>query len=329
MDYMPPRRRCRCAAAWALALCCALALLGPAPLIGRAHAAQTYLALGDSFAFGITTYADALATGPTLADQGYVRPFANFLATQNNGVRPNVLNLSIPGETTASFFTGGSVFTSLNLNYAPTFTSTQAQQVSARIAAERAAGNTINNVSLQLGGNDLLDVALNPAFAALPPASQVAQINALLPTVQANYVSALGLIRAQAPEARIFLVGYFDPFPGLGAANPYPLTSPLLVQSLNGVIAGVAAASGATFVDVYPDFVGREAQLTNITGPLNPLNPQSPPNYHPNAAGYQVIANRLVVAATIPEPGSLLLLAGAGLPALHLGVRRWRTRWGA
>lgn len=199
--------------------------LGSAPITARpAQAAPTYLALGDSFGFGITTYADALATGPTLADQGYVRPFADFLATLNSGVRPNVLNLSIPGETTASFFGGGSVFTPLNRNYAPTFSGTQAQQVGARIAAEHAAGNTVGNVSLQLGGNDLLNLAFSPAFAVLPPASQVAQINALLPTIQANYLGALSLIRTQAPEARIFLVGYFDPFPGL--ARPTRLRSP-------------------------------------------------------------------------------------------------------
>lgn len=92
------------------------------------------------------------------------------------------------------------------------------------------------------------------------------------------------------------------------------------------MIAGVAAASGATFVDVYPDFVGREAQLTNIRQPLNPLDPNSPPNYHPNAAGYQVIANRLVAAASVPEPGSLALLAGAGLPVLLSTFARTRRR---
>ena len=61
---------------------------------------QTYLALGDSIAFGET---DVIPL--SFGDQGYVKPFADFLATQNGGARPNVINLAFPGETSSSFFT--------------------------------------------------------------------------------------------------------------------------------------------------------------------------------------------------------------------------------
>jgi lysophospholipase L1-like esterase len=61
---------------------------------------ETYLALGDSIAFGVTN-----VTPVSLGDQGYVRLYADFLATQANGIRPHVVNLAIPGETSAGFFT--------------------------------------------------------------------------------------------------------------------------------------------------------------------------------------------------------------------------------
>ena len=38
-------------------------------------------------------------------DQGFVKPFADFLG-QVNGARPTVDNIAISGETTTSFFTG-------------------------------------------------------------------------------------------------------------------------------------------------------------------------------------------------------------------------------
>src|SRR4051812_24592317 len=72
----------------------------------RADAAgiKTYLALGDSLAFG---YTDPQHAVPSLGDQGYVKPFADVLAARDGGVRPNVINLGIPGETTGTVFTGG------------------------------------------------------------------------------------------------------------------------------------------------------------------------------------------------------------------------------
>src|SRR5262245_726290 len=55
----------------------------------RSGPSQTYLALGDSLAFGQTTP----PLQPSFGDQGYVKPYADWLATQNGGIRPNVINL--------------------------------------------------------------------------------------------------------------------------------------------------------------------------------------------------------------------------------------------
>jgi len=70
---------------------CFLAILFAAPAI--AGPLETYLALGDSIAFGQT---DIIPV--SLGDQGYVTLYADFLAKQNAGVRPNVANLAFPGD---------------------------------------------------------------------------------------------------------------------------------------------------------------------------------------------------------------------------------------
>src|SRR4051812_4210107 len=83
----------------------ALILLGLAPLLPAVARGEdrgrTYIALGDSLAFGVTNI-----TPVSFGDQGYVKPYADWLATRDDGGRPKVINLAIPGETSDSFFTG-------------------------------------------------------------------------------------------------------------------------------------------------------------------------------------------------------------------------------
>src|ERR1700692_2109990 len=75
-------------------------LLAIHPCLVTAGPVQTYLALGDFIAFVET---DVIPV--SFGDQGYVKPFADFLASQNGGDRPDVVNLAFPGETSTSFFT--------------------------------------------------------------------------------------------------------------------------------------------------------------------------------------------------------------------------------
>src|SRR3954452_6826488 len=83
-----------------------VALLVPAFGTGRTATAgnvQTYLAVGDSMAFGETDFTH----NPSNADRGYVKGYADYLATQDGGVRPNVIGLGVDAETTSTFFNGG------------------------------------------------------------------------------------------------------------------------------------------------------------------------------------------------------------------------------
>ena len=64
---------------------------------GPLRADMLYLALGDSTTFGNDESVPA-STMPNFGDQGFVRPFADFLGSLNGGVRPQVVNLAISGE---------------------------------------------------------------------------------------------------------------------------------------------------------------------------------------------------------------------------------------
>jgi lysophospholipase L1-like esterase len=280
-----------------------------------ASSMQTYLALGDSLAFGETDFTH----NPSNGDRGYVEPFANFLATQNGGVAPNVVNLALDGETGSTFLNGGPATGNgspgqpgytLNTNYA-TPVASQNLMMLETIVHKLDAGQTISNVTLQVGANDLLSVLANPTFASLTPQQQQAQIGTALSTLQANYTTIVSELHSLLPHANIYLMGYYDPynFPG---SKVEPLAGPA-IQALNKMIQSEAAASGAKYVDLYDALNGLALQDTLI----------SSGNVHPNAAGYAVIATQLENAA-VPEPSTVLIF-GAGLAGWLVLSRRRRA----
>jgi lysophospholipase L1-like esterase len=118
--------------------------------LSRADSMETYLALGDSIAFGVTD-----VTPVSFGDQGYVKLYADFLATQANGIRPHVVNLAIPGETSTGFFTAVSppglpphnLLESVNLNYQGHPSASHDALLLNTLAAECA----ITNVSFAIG----------------------------------------------------------------------------------------------------------------------------------------------------------------------------------
>ena len=339
-----------------LAALAALAVFVSSP--ARAQS-RNYIALGDSYAFGYTTPNAPSSFG----DQGYVAPFADFLATRFGGVRPTVTNLAIPGETSTSFFTGApTVFNNQapypdglidapgreqarNDNYPdlpfPQFSplgtplpgNAQSLALQSRLAQIKAGGGTTDIITIQMGGNDILALFGQSAFTSLSSAqqNQVLQSQFLnLQTRYANLLTSLANPNTGAPGAQILLVGYADPFAGLGANNPlagpdpaHPLSTQLTLTT-NALIQGIANNFGVRYVDIYTPFVGNELAYTYIGDPN--LLPGGSPNFHPNATGYNVISQRIVASASAPEPNALFLFVLAAPAGVLHRARRRRGR---
>ncbi len=186
-----------------------------APKVSQAGA-MTYLALGDSVAFGETDFTH----NPSDGDRGYVSLFADYLATKDGGVRPNVVNLAIEGESTTSFTTGvGRVpflpgltdasLASLNSNYAADPLATQSAQMRAEIAKQAAALETptiATSASRSRSGRSVCRWRLNPKFATLNATQQQATLLALA-TIQSNYNAILTQIQTLLPHANIIVMG--------------------------------------------------------------------------------------------------------------------------
>ncbi len=283
----------------------------------RAAPIQTYLALGDSLAFGETNFTH----NPSYGDRGYVSLYADSLAGANKAGRPDVINLGVDAETSTTFFHGGPQGNGtlsgypapqLNLNY-PNPPTTQNNLMLSTIAAQLAAGHSINTVSVQLGANDLFTVVNQPNFFSLTPAAQQAAIAQALGTVQANDTTLLTELRNLVPNAHILMMGYYNPF-NANPNSPMGQVADPAIKALNQVIAGEAKAFGGQYVNLYNAFLGHELNYTYIASG----------NVHPNEKGYHVIADQMIPIESVPEP-STVWLAAFGIAAA-VARRRRRVR---
>lgn len=123
-----------------------------------APAASTYLALGDSIAYGLTPSSSGLFgyNAPSNGNRFYVASIAGAIGAAE-GSAPTVINLSIPGESSGSFVTTTNIYRGANTNYglnplAPRPIS-QFDFAQEKIAA---LGSSIGTVSFALGANDFL-----------------------------------------------------------------------------------------------------------------------------------------------------------------------------
>jgi len=291
------RTRLHTNGAWGSRAAWAVFLAGP---IGIA-AGDTYLALGDSLAFGYSTFFD---TPQNFGDNGYVSRFADHLAGVR-GTRPEVVNFAVPGESVEEFF-GGSGFGYLyNRNYfdlaAPLDgpLTTQAELLAGVLAEHESGARTITNVTVQIGVNDLFQLADTPGFFDQSLGSQLAAVNAALVDIVAGVDAMLADIRASAPGADVRVVGYYNPFAILPSDPLSPLAD-LATSPLNESLRATALANGASFVDVFDLFAGRESELTRILT----IDALGDANIHPTEAGYDVLAEAIIA---VPAPSAMVI----------------------
>ncbi|HXA53891.1 MAG TPA: SGNH/GDSL hydrolase family protein [Solirubrobacteraceae bacterium] len=247
----------------------------------RPPAPTSYLALGDSLAFGYSQARfDELFPEESPADfeSGYVNVFGGVLKVFHPGLQ--IVNDGCPGETTESFVKGPCPYVAegfaLHHPYAGGPTSAQ---LSDALAYLRAHPGAVNPITLDIGANDALGLI---GGCKEEPLCIAAGAPGVFGKIAANLGLILGDLRADAPRAQIIVLGLYNPF-GETIAGGNALTA-----QLNEVEAKVAATVGARFVDPLPIFNPPGALeapticlLTNMCTPLKDI--------HPTALGYKVL----------------------------------------
>lgn len=293
-----------------LAVVVAFGALVLAPAAGATGPGNTYLALGDSLAYGYhqAQFQQELKEKGFVEaanfNDGYVDDFAAALKLLNPSLK--VVNDGCPGETTETFVKGsgvgpgfcaggptGSPFPKAFLHHA--FPGTQLEDALA-VAKEAGTGT----ITLDIGANDILQfLGHTCGFPATFSCSE-AEVEAEIGHVVGNIGSILAQLRAAAPTATIVFVSQYNPYPtvlspeGRGDAT---------VEALNGAIKSVAAGFGVKFantarvINFSGTHGGPEAgdiptvcALTAMCpgGVFNPASPEA--DIHPTKAGYAAMA---------------------------------------
>ncbi|MFQ5880829.1 MAG: SGNH/GDSL hydrolase family protein, partial [Dehalococcoidia bacterium] len=244
-----------------------------------------YLALGDSLAAGVGA--------SDRAAKGYVPLIHRHLQETPRWRERDLglLNLSVPGETTASMMAPGG----------------QLEQATGEIARRNGdadPNSDVEVITIDIGANDLLDLLLANLACALNPDEPECQtrLQYTLALAAANVRTIFRQLRTAAgPDAIIIVMTYYNPFSGTGL--PLEQVADEAVAELNVTIVAAAGAPEvkALVADVFPLFAGKAPQLTHIT--------QLPPDVHPNDTGYALIAEALVAALSptleaTPTPAS-------------------------
>lgn len=265
-------------AGFLLALLIACLALYATPAAGASAGQRSYLALGDSLAFGYSQakFESLLPNeDPAAYDTGYVDDVGNVLKLRNP--RLQVVNDGCPGETTDSFIAGPCQYQLAFPLHHP-YSGSQLSDALAYLAAHRGR---VNPITIDIGANDALGVI--KTACNLEAACIAAHAPALFAHVAANLGSILTQLRAKAPNAKIIVLGLYNPF-GAAIAGGDELTA-----QLNQTMARVAAGARARFANPLPFF--------NPPGPLeqpticlltNMCTAQV--DIHPTDLGYEVLA---------------------------------------
>lgn len=232
---------------------------------------KLYLSLGDS-----------LAEGRGASDAKYTAWVP--LVAYGLGAEYELVNMGVAGDDSRELI-------DRRLNNA-------VAEIQAR-ANDGVPGNEASVITLEIGGNDLLDIYFDLVLPGTCPsvteALQIPQcvqaLEGALENYQPNLEYILDTLQANAPGVPIFLMTLYNPFSGgsvnldrIGALALEGETDTPFEEGLNDVIREVGAAKGATVVEWYEYFLGKVNEY--ISGDL----------IHPNDNGHQVMADAVLAA---------------------------------
>lgn len=295
----------------------ALGALVLAPAAGANSGGGTYLALGDSLAYGYhqAQFASELKekgfVEPATFNDGYVDDFGAALKFLNPKLQ--IINDGCPGETTDTMIKGSGIYGPNYCAGGPTgspfpkvflhhpYAGTQLAD-----ALAVAANPNVSTITLDIGANDVLQFIGHtcgfPATFTCTPG----QIEAEFGHIASNVGFILANLRAVAPKAKIVFVSQYNPYPTVLKPEG---TGDATVEALNGALKGVATALGASFANTLRaiNFSGthggpESGDIPTVCaftamcpgGTFNPASPQA--DIHPTKLGYAVMAGVVGVA---------------------------------
>jgi lysophospholipase L1-like esterase len=240
---------------------------------------KLYLALGDSLSGGVGA--------SVYHEKGFVPLIHDAL-----GPDFALLNLGIAGHTSTELIQEGPL-----------------ERAIGEIEERNHDDNPDNNVefvTLEIGGNDLLDIFFDYVLPGRCPSVAVGlerpdcvdQLRRALDGYEPNLDQILDRLREVDPDLEIFLMTLYNPFSAgtpehdelaelalEGRADtPFP-------EGLQDIIRRQAEANDVHLVEIYPHFAGKANELIALD------------RIHPNDAGYRVMAD--VVLAGMREAGTI------------------------
>jgi len=291
-----------------------------APAAGAFGPGKTYLALGDSLAYGYhqAQFQNELKehgfVNPANFNDGYVDDFAAALKLLNPKLQ--VVNDGCPGETTETFIKGsgvgpefcaggptGTPFPKAFLHHA--YPGTQLEDA---LAVAKEAGT--DTITLDIGANDILQFLGHTCGFPVTFSCTEAEVEAEIGHVVTNIAVILGQLRAAAPEAKIVFVSQYNPYPTVLAPEG---RGDATVEALNAAIKSVATgfnvkfANTARVINFSGTHGGPEAgDIPTVCaftamcpgGTFNPASPEA--DIHPTKAGYAAMAGVTLAAYLTP-----------------------------
>lgn len=299
-----------------LAAVAAMGALAFASAAGAAQVGNTYLALGDSLAYGYhaAQFKSELEKGsvePFTFDEGYVDDFGAALKLANPKLQ--IINDGCPGETSETFINGSGLagfcaggptgtpfpYAFLHHPYTP-----HASQLADALAILKENSN-VSPITLDIGANDVLQFLASKCGFPSTFTCSPAEVEAEFAHIAGNVYSILAQLHAAAPNAQIVLIGLYNPYPTVLPAPGGDKTTAALNSALQNVAAAVPDTS---FANPEPEFNpsiltgGPEtADLPTICsftamcpgGTFNPTSPNA--DIHPTTLGYGVMATTVGV----------------------------------